>query len=215
MRTNGGNRKPSVAAAFALLAALVPGIQPAARAAASASPGGGPREGIKVHGHWTIEVKNADGSFASRHEFENALDGMGAAALAQMLARNQVPGEWGVVLWQVGSGLRMPCPSYFNGACVIGEVGGNDPAAQFKTLTVSVPTTGPNAEKLVFSGHATAEADGDIARIYTQVGLCAGTVAPASCAEYRHITFTAHNFSTPIVVLANQIIQVTVVVSFS
>ena len=97
----------------------------------------------------------------------------------------------------------------------MGEVGGNDPDAPFKTLTLSVPTTGPNAGKLVMSGQATAEADGDIARVVTQVGLCPGTVAPASCAEYADITFTAHNFSTPIVVAASQIIQVTVVISFS
>ena len=215
MRTNGGHRKPSAAAALALLVALVPGIQPVARAAASASPRGGPSEGIKVHGRWTIDIKNADGSLVSRHEFENALDSDGAVALAEMLARTKVPGEWGVALWQVSTTLRRPCPSYFNGACVIGEVGGNDPEAQFKTLTVSVPTTGPNTGKLVLSGHATAEADGDIARVSTQVGLCPGTVAPASCAEYRHIGFTAHNFSTPIVVAASQIIQVTVVISFS
>jgi len=33
----------------------------------------GPLEGITVHGHWTIVVRNADGSIVSRQEFENAL----------------------------------------------------------------------------------------------------------------------------------------------
>src|SRR6476620_1907130 len=109
---------PSAAAAIAVLA-LVLGSQPAARAASDAPQGGAQNEGIKVHGRWTIDVKNADGSVVSHHEFQNALDSFGATALAQMLGRLKSTGVWGVGLWQVGSGLRPPCPSYFNGACVI------------------------------------------------------------------------------------------------
>ena len=36
--------------------------------------GNGRHEGIKVHGHWTIEVRNPDGSLARHVEFENSLD---------------------------------------------------------------------------------------------------------------------------------------------
>jgi hypothetical protein len=36
--------------------------------------GSGSHEGINVHGHWTIEVRNPDGSFVRHVEFENALD---------------------------------------------------------------------------------------------------------------------------------------------
>jgi len=213
MRTKRRNTASAVVAVAML--ALVLGSQPAARAAAGAPEGGVQSEGIKVHGQWTIDVKNPDGSIASHHEFKNALDSFGATALAQMLGRQKVTGFWGIGLWHVGSGLRAPCPSYFNGSCVIGEVGSPDPEEQFKTLTVTVPTAGPNAGKLVLSGNATAEADGDIARVFTQVGLCAGNTAPASCTRFRDIGFTAHNFASPIVVLAGQIIQVTVVISFS
>src|ERR1700747_3718133 len=35
---------------------------------------GGQHEGIKVHGHWTIEVRNPDGSLTRHVEFENSLD---------------------------------------------------------------------------------------------------------------------------------------------
>ena len=34
----------------------------------------GAHEGITVHGHWTIEVRNPDGSLARHVEFENSLD---------------------------------------------------------------------------------------------------------------------------------------------
>src|SRR6185295_728382 len=128
MRTNGSNRKPWAVAAAAVLA-LTLGPGPMARAGEGESTRGA-REGIKVHGHWTIDVKNPDGSLVSQYVFENALED--GTILSQMLSRTKVPGEWGVYLWQVGSGLRKPCPSYFNGACVIGEVGGTDPEAQFK-----------------------------------------------------------------------------------
>ena len=30
-------------------------------------------EGLQVHGHWRVVVRNPDGSIASRHEFNNAL----------------------------------------------------------------------------------------------------------------------------------------------
>jgi hypothetical protein len=208
------HRTLSLAAGFGLLAALSLGV-PAAAIAAETRAASGPTEGIKVHGRWTIDIKNPDGSLVSHHEFENALDSLGAVRLAELLARQKSPGVWGILLWQVGSGLRPPCPSYFNGACVIGETGSTDPEAQFKTMTISVPTSGPNQGKLVLAGSATAEADGDIAAVITQLGYCAGTVAAASCAAYRDSGFTRKDFQTPLVVNAGQIIQVTVVISFS
>jgi hypothetical protein len=33
----------------------------------------GQSDGIKVHGHWTIEVRNPDGTLAKHSEFENSL----------------------------------------------------------------------------------------------------------------------------------------------
>lgn len=48
----------------------------------------GTREGIKVHGHWTIDIKNPDGSLASHHEFENALVQSGQTALSSVLSHN-------------------------------------------------------------------------------------------------------------------------------
>src|SRR5258706_7693050 len=55
---------------------------------------GGPNEGIKVHGHWTIEVRNPDGMLVTHREFENGLVAPGT--LVQFLARRGVPGEWGI-----------------------------------------------------------------------------------------------------------------------
>ncbi len=53
--------------------------KPAAVAAKTAAPAAksapkGLHEGITIHGHWVIEVKNPDGSVARHVEFENSLD---------------------------------------------------------------------------------------------------------------------------------------------
>lgn len=67
-----------------------------------------PRKGIKAHGHWTIDVRNPDGTLASHHEFENALDGLGGrAALAFQLSGTGTAGTWAsAVNNRVGGG---PC----------------------------------------------------------------------------------------------------------
>ena len=66
--------------------------------AAAARPVGHPRgehEGIKVHGHWTIEVKNPDGKLVSHTEFENALvQPEGAQNLVNLLLGSFVSGGY-------------------------------------------------------------------------------------------------------------------------
>lgn len=75
----------------------------------AAKPGGrGSSEGIKVHGHWTIEVRNPDGKLVSHSEFENGLcttpSGLPAGytygdyVIATLLAGNSVAGGWAVEL---------------------------------------------------------------------------------------------------------------------
>ena len=49
------------------------GLSAAPLGAQTTEQKGGPQEGIKVHGHWTITVRNPDGTIASTREFENAL----------------------------------------------------------------------------------------------------------------------------------------------
>jgi hypothetical protein len=53
----------------------------AAESSEEKPPAKGAKEGIVVHGHWTIVVKNPDGTVAARQEFENALDPVEGADL--------------------------------------------------------------------------------------------------------------------------------------
>jgi hypothetical protein len=70
---------------------------PAAPAGQSAPKG--QSEGIKVHGHWTIEVKNPDGTVASHREFENAISTVGPDILTGLLSGEYVTGGFYVVLY--------------------------------------------------------------------------------------------------------------------
>lgn len=70
----------------------------------------GAHGGIKVHGHWTIEVRNPDGELASHTEFENSLTTTGTSVLNGFLLGSQVPGGYTVVLGTNGSEQNGPCP---------------------------------------------------------------------------------------------------------
>ena len=62
--------------------------QPGKPAASAEKEANGKKEGIQVHGHWVIEIRNRDGSVASRKEFDNSLAtgaGNGGALLATIL----------------------------------------------------------------------------------------------------------------------------------
>jgi hypothetical protein len=73
-------------------------------------------EGITVHGHWTIEVKNPDGTRVSREEFENSLvQPSGSEDLTLLLLGSYVPGGYTVALYNSGVAGSGPCPSLYNG----------------------------------------------------------------------------------------------------
>jgi hypothetical protein len=79
----------------------------------------GQREGITVHGHWTIEVRNPDGTVATHREFENSLSAStGPNLLAGLLSGNYVAGPWNIAL----RGTPGPCStSPATGAPGIGQ----------------------------------------------------------------------------------------------
>lgn len=163
-------------------------------------------DGIKVHGHWTIDVRNADGSLAAHYEFENALaNHLGASTfLNGVLSRAKRVGRWQVSL-----------PDQ-NGQPLIWIVEPGTPgfAAEAQTLAVSTPTTGPNAGKLVLSGHSTAPRAAQIDFVQSQTDDCPAPGDPAACISSA-FAFSQKNLASPIPVAAGQIVQLTVVFSFS
>ena len=93
------------AAAPAKLPAL-PAVKPPAK---------GQHEGITVHGHWTIEVRNPDGKLVSHTEFENALvQPSGAETLALLLLDYLPTGGYIVHLADSNRGQTGPCAAINN-----------------------------------------------------------------------------------------------------
>lgn len=58
----------------------------------------GTHEGIQVHGYWTIEVRNPDGTVTAHREFENAVRAAGQDYLESLLTGQAVPGGMAIAL---------------------------------------------------------------------------------------------------------------------
>ena len=193
-------------ASIAFLLALIPGAIATLRAQAPS----GPREGIMVHGHWTIDVREPDGRLVNHREFENALVATGGGQLQGILSRHLSTGPWAITL---ASGLP-PCEvTGVAVACRIVEPGfETNVSSSFSNLTLS-PTG------LTLSGTATAARAGRIDAVSTTLAACAATVLPSACADpaagNQGPEFSRTTLSPSQNVAAGQIIQVTVTFTFS
>ena len=161
------------------------------------SPTRGQQEGIKVHGHWTIEVRNPDGTLVTHREFENALTPFGGFSLSLFLTNKKTPGLWSIHLGGANTAIDIYEPAEPTAAG----------ADVFKNLSVQGFTT-PLASGVQFSGSATAQMDGSIALVQTGVQL-------QPCGPCVYSQFTAATLATLVNVAAGQFIQVTVRISFS
>ena len=181
--------------------------------ATSSSPSGGPREGIKVHGHWTIVIRNPDDKLVARHEFKNALTQFGSQILSGFLRGQFRPGEWAIRLSSDGGGNEPCLGSVTQQPCLIYEATSQHANSSFpnsfKTLTIS--TNSPFFNHTNLNGTATAQRNGVISHVATLLESC----PPEGCDHFGHGAFTQTQIPSPINVVAGQIIQVTVVISFS
>jgi hypothetical protein len=197
----------------ALISAVSLGLVPQAGAQTAAE---GQREGITVHGRWTVDVRNPDGTLAQHQEFENGLIDSGLH-LAWLLGRLNTTGYW---LVSAFDRQTSPCQNgtyaVFPNDCLMVEAAGTGVAGTnvFQTLTVS--NTGFNNSQIVLRGTATALTAGRVSEVYTNFGLCPATVGAGGCGRLQEaLPFTGTSLPTAIPVASGQIIQVTVVISFS
>ena len=179
----------------------------------------GPVEGIKVHGHWTIDIRNADGTLASHHEFENAL--VNPDMLVTSLMGDLTPGGWRIRLASNNNPQQMPCgPSK---PCVIREQHAKPATFETEstnlilTLISSGTTSGPAQATLHFDGSITSGTGSPLIQVVTsQLSYCSAATAPSQCVNPSAVAdITEHTLTAPIPVVAGQIIQVTVDLTFS
>lgn len=179
-------------------------------------PDRGPQEGIQVHGHWTIDVKNPDGSLVESREFENAITNMGQVALAKFLTRENSVGGWAIYAKNTvqadnpffdeaspGSNIRCVIHESYEGAPPSGP-------SEFYTLIVNYLPGG----QVGLSGTAIAQRDGSINKVETGIGLSTSDLPPG--VYYGAIyDFTSRILDLPVPVIGGQTISITVVISFS
>jgi hypothetical protein len=181
---------------------------------------GGQHEGIKVHGHWTIEVRNPDGSLATHREFENSLVDSSFTLLPPILSRTLTVGFWAVLLDGTGGG---PCLS---SGCEVAEGGAPSFSGYVSNNNLQVSAAGvpPNGAvlrtQLVLTGSTTATGSSAINQVQTILTYCPNTIAPgtvtanaSSCQLGYALTSAA--LATPVQVSNGQTIAVTVNISFS
>lgn len=167
---------------------------------------GGASEGIQVHGHWTIEVYNPDGTLDQHVQFENAL--VGGAAIRDLLSRTKTAGPWLVELRSI-----IPEDPACSGACGIRESSWTSVSSVSDNLQVQGITGGVR-----LSGSVVAELDGVIGRVLTFIGACLPTTAPSDCSNPEAAPpFTDKTLdpADKVTVAAGQIIQVVVDITFS
>ena len=180
----------------------------------------GSSEGIKVHGHWTIEVREPDGRLVNRREFDNALTDGGRRSLSQILNRLATIGSWQVLLFNTTSS-NQPCVNSSNemAACSIVEASdSHSPASNyFKNLVITNPSQGVNAGNLVLTGTATASRTGAVDEVQTLLHFCSITETTANCPGGTTIGFTRFsrtNLDSAISVQEGQLIVVEVIIEF-
>lgn len=189
------------------------------QAGAGAVTGSEASEGIAVHGRWTIEVRDPDGGLVERREFDNALTIAGAAALAKTIGGLRVPAEWRVTLSRLSTGGNSPCGGAPAECIAVTSTMLLTGPNIFETLSVSVPNSGPNADKLVLSGSVTALVDGVIDTVGSNILFCGPVRPPGTACGSGDLlgfsTITQASVSPAVSVVAGQQILVTVVITFS
>jgi len=200
------------------VSALTPTPEKAPRAAAK--PQSGPHEGIKVHGRWVIEIRNPDGTLATRREFNNHLAGVGGENLAALLARNASGGRWLISL-SPAAGVGGPCPGFLGSptitSCAIQESGASAfPLGAGVSTNLAVSLAGVAQNQVVLNGSAKALGAGRIDFVATQQGVCPANVTPQNCTTASSPGFfSVTGLNTPVTVQQGQTIDVTVTFSFS
>jgi len=217
----------------------VKGLQTAAvtPTPAPATPKKPGAEGLTMHGHWTIDLINADGTIAEHRDFENSL--IGPTMLYQIITGQYVEGDLGITIASSGSYVCTTFDAGTSGGlgnCLVGAsstagLGGFTcafVAAGFCNYTLKeVVNVGGGNGAITLSGTMPVLANGSVTAVGTQVMVCNSggtgtysTIDSVGCYNqtegggwgYGNLTGTS---ITPLVATVGQTLAFTVVLSFS
>ena len=181
----------------------------------------GKGEGIQIHGHWVLEIKNPDGSVASRTEFENSLAGQGPSALALLLS-----GQAQAQTWLVQIGYNTPANAGYPNATGCNSVPTCDVltmdeppdnfctsgSSNFPLCNESIKVQQNSANQVVITGVTVpAISAGTIPSVSTFVNLC--QPINNSCVFIGGYSFSQAN--TNVAIQTGQTIDMSVTYGFS
>jgi hypothetical protein len=199
---------PAITQAHVSAAAPSPGVE---QIATSQKSDGSLHQGLTVHGHWVINVREPDGTLVEHREFENSLQPGGAGMLVGLLSGYMVPGDWMIVLGPGNNGGLSACVGPLFPACglvhnistypaisLCGSVGnGSGFYCTGSVLSYTynlIGVTGVGSGSIVLNGTITANQTGQIGQVQTILSACANipsfqnvvpssveTNSPASC----------------------------------
>lgn len=162
-------------------------------------------EGIQLHGHWTVDVRNPDGALAAHREFENELIPNQGRLLSWLLTGIRFANGWSIHL---GDSANTLCADN----CRL-------------STTVQNPTVyATSLNGFLLEGSTTALRDGEIAQVETRLNISCDAANPLhNCAGGGGVgipagvsgAITRAQLPTPIVVVSGQVIQVKVLISMS
>jgi len=176
----------------------------------------GPQESMGIHGHWTVTVRNADGTVASHREFENSITDMGKGVVLSLLTGGSLTN--GTPTWQlnISGSLCFQKPSTTLGDCQI-SVQPTRPIPPGTTNLATVP--------LEMSGTVKMDGSGQIMSVATQITNVTGKRLPGKTPENITLVFSSRDLtkpdsatgktSAPINVQAGQNVDFTVDISIS
>lgn len=199
----------AAACVIVVLAAAVVAAALGAFSSSTSSVGAAPAktDGIKVHGAWTIEIRD-HGRTVRTARFHNDLTSKGAERLVSLLARQSSAGQWMIGLTPQLCGTTA-APLY----CWIDETGGT--IAQTHTVVLSTPSTGDDAGKLVLKATLVATLDASITTVQTSNIECPASSPPSTSCGSSGFLFSRRDLATPIPLVAGQQVLITVKYSFS
>ncbi len=172
---------------------------------------------LKVHGHWTIEVRSRAGKVVARRDFENELTSAGQVDLAYTLSHQGVIGPWGI---RLGSLTTSPCNQGGNpdDACYLTEPGATSAGnwQQFYPDAVTTLSVTPQLSSAPFGlkleGTINAAKAGSIDQVQSMYCFALGRPDGADCNNSGDFTQAS---VTPVAVEAGQQILARVTISFS
>jgi len=195
-------------------------------------------EGITVHGHWVMDLKDKDGKVIEHRDFQNSLDrNNGTNLLVQLLTGVVVGGNMEIDAIKsattgpfggggVSYGMFPAGTNVSSATCTAGTSGFNNSRFCFNNMTTTIQHDPvDSAATMILHGQFTAAADVVIDTVQTRNGDCfvtSGDFGPAQCAAGTNLpqyaqgifVFTGTGI-TPLTVLSGQTLAITVTISFS